>query len=275
MAGTLFAYLAAPTADYETPPAWSGGFITNDAGQTWRPVPVPDGMGEEDFAGFFLRGSAVQARYAQDDEETIRETVDGGRTWRPADPGCPGKGACIAWGRVRSDGPCLHTEHELPIRYSTDGGRSFHSPDWPAVLDSCWPASIASLTDGRILLLDGNEVSEVDFPLRISRDGGRTWRVVALPALPGTGPNERAGWLFPRIGILPDGRLFTLDLFHEGKTPYLLAPGGSSWCAATDFPMLAMDLHAVGDEVWWREPPTAADPIGPVQHTPVSQVRCE
>jgi hypothetical protein len=85
----------------ERVPANSGwpvpvGYVTTDAGRTWRAVPKPSPSAG--FAGFVAVGTLTQALFVvPGNPNGVEETADSGRTWYPGHLRCPSEGPCVRW----------------------------------------------------------------------------------------------------------------------------------------------------------------------------------
>ena len=252
---------AAPTGP---PPASFLAYETADAGQTWSAVPAPPGARAQDFAGFQLDGTAVQALFvsgAGTDAPTlaVEETSDGGATWTPAHLTCPMIGPCVRWGPAPNGiGACALNPHEQPIEVSLDGGQTWSTPAAPSGANACNSNELVSLSSSELALLAGG----APYPLWVSQDGGQTWAATALPAL----PQSSSGATYAGLQILPDGTL----LAQGGQSWYLLAPGASDWCpaAGSTLPAQAQPLQTSGGRLWWLQ----SD--GTPTSTPIGSLTC-
>jgi len=211
------------------PPLFFVAYETADGGQTWTPVPLPQGARMQDFGGFQLDGSAVQALFVSgagtnDPTLSVEETSDAGATWDPSQLTCPVIGPCARWGQAPNGiGSCAMHEDDQSIDVSFDGGQTWAPPASPSGANACDSNELVSLSSTELALLSGR----AGYPLQVSQDGGRTWAVTSLPELPalaGTADSPA----YAGLQILPDGTL----LAQGGQAWYLLPPGAGSWCTA-------------------------------------------
>ncbi len=272
---TLYAVFTAVPRDSQPPPVYYVGYVTGDAGRTWRPLPVADGSEMGLFGGFRVEGNVVQAFFwpvklpspTGAGPFATQQTADGGRTWTEGKLGCPLEGPCIRLG-AQSNGRCQAVGQWQGIEVSLDKGESWGVSTWADRLGACSTAQLVGLGSDQAARIEGNG----SYVFLLSRDGGRTWGNIALPPL----PDARAGSAlqFPMLQMLPDGRLLS-----AGSTWQLLQSGASSWCAVPGAPPMGGDFFApvplpAGHRLWWL----ASSPPGqaPLRLTsfPLSGLHC-
>lgn len=241
------------------PPIFFAAYQTVDGGQTWTAVPLPPGARTQDFGGFQLDGSAVQAFFVSGAATSaptlsIEETSDSGATWSPSQLTCPTIGVCARWGQAPNGiGSCAMHEYQQPIDVSADAGQTWFTPGSPSGANACDANELVSFSASELALLSGR----AGYPFQVSQDGGQTWAVASLPALPAVGSAS-----YPGLQILPDGTL----LSQSGSSWYLLEPGASAWCSAAGVTLPAQPqlLQASGGRLWWLQAAgtPASIPIG-------------
>ena len=152
----VFATFMGSPADAGSFPFYLLPFATADGGRSWQSVRPPAGR-EAFFGGFAVSGGTVRALFynlaAEGDccapgPSIVGVTSDGGRTWAAGTEACPARGPCVTWG-PEATGNCAKGQPHQSVRHSGDGGRSWSSPSWPAMVSTCSPASLVSLTDRR------------------------------------------------------------------------------------------------------------------------------
>jgi photosystem II stability/assembly factor-like uncharacterized protein len=276
----LYAVFAAGKAEFGAPPIVFTGYRTTDGGQTWQPVPVPDGGGIEQFGGFQANGAAVQALFARADGEPgplVLETRDGGRNWATVPLDCPSAGPCLRWGPAPNlIGSCSMNERIQPVLTSADDGQAWARADLgrSGGVNGCVRNELAALSDSDALLLSDDGLLLDDTLARLTRDGGQTWQSVSLPPLPGM---ERQ--IVHGLTLLPDGSLLARTQAADGWS--VLAPGATAWCTVPAANLGASwasadSLVLAGDRLWWLE---AADASGRISEprlmsAPLAGVQC-
>ncbi len=274
---TLYAVFTSVPRNSAPYPFFYVGYVTADGGRTWKPVPVADGSEMGLFAGFRAQATATQALFwlSQNAAATatgayaVQHTSDGGVTWTDGRLTCPTAGPCLMLG-PQSNGRCQAVGQWQPIERSLDGGQTWTVSPWPSRLAACWTAQLVGLGPGLAARVDGRD----SYALVITRDSGRTWETIALPSVqdvPAGSPPT-----FPRLQMLPDGRLLSL-----GTTWHLLNPGAGGWCAVQGAPAMSGDALSpvplpAGDRLWWVPPPSSGSVNLPstVMSFPLSSVRC-
>lgn len=159
-------------------------FKTTDGAATWKPVPSLQGRGIAEIVPDPSNASVVYARSLRINDgppigEGILKSLDGGRTWSPANEGLP---ALLYTLLISPSRPStLYAAGQEQIFRSTDGGSH-----WSAVSEPRLPRSLAvSPSDPDTLLAI---VGDFDSLLVRSRDGGIHWTEIASlsPKLPDT-----------------------------------------------------------------------------------------
>jgi photosystem II stability/assembly factor-like uncharacterized protein len=273
---SVYAVFQATKAPFGAPPIIFVGYVTTDRGQTWQAVPVPDGLTMEEFGGFRVVGTTVEALFSVPAAEpgappsfAVERTVDGGTTWTTAQPDCPDAGPCVRWGPApNAIGSCAMNGRFQPIDASTDGGATWTpsgppGPFGPAGANACNLNELVALSPTDVLLIaeDAALTGGGAQPVEISRDGGQTWSAVTLPSLPGGEP-----LLLHGLQVLPDGALIVRP---QDSRWMLLSPGAPAWCAipagVLDAPFDSADTaRVIGGRLWWLE---NTDPGVPPQNT--------
>jgi hypothetical protein len=255
-------------------PAYFVGYVSRDSGQTWQPLPVPEGHDMGDFGGFRVAATSVQALFdslnsslsTPVDAFSVEESTDGGASWQTSALHCPVRGPCLGLGPQIDRGCRLLPREWDRTEGSRDGGRTWSELGWPDQLSAC--------TTGELIGLDNAGMAALDplspFTLRVALDG-TNWKRIALPVL--RGADAGAGNLPGPIGMLPDGRLLV-----AGPTWYLLNAGASAWCAVAPPNVSTGPASAspilFGDSLWWIDPDAGLEPEGAPRHLPISSIRC-
>ncbi len=289
--------------DHQAPPVVDVALVTTDGGSSWQPVPVPPGAQRDGFGGFVARGTALDARFApasgpgssppaggaapagtaaaggsgsQGTTPLVERTTDGGASWRTVPFACPATGPCVRFGAYRP-GNCAMNGTTQPLLHSAGSGL-WAAPGWPASVQACMPATLASLGARTELLVDaGSPYLVLD-----STDGGTTWQVLGVPPVPGVArgtafsPGGAGGLL-----LLPDGALLA---WQDGGNPtavawHLLRAGSHAWCdAGGAFPTGGYVTDGwpvvLGSQLWWETSQGTAPATTTVQHLAVSAIRC-
>lgn len=270
---SLYATFVAVNRPYDAPPpSFRVGYATADAGQTWRPVPVPAGSSMERFGGFQLEPSAAYALFggqssaaSQAGQMIVEATGDGGRGWQASALPCPASGPCLRWGAAPNEvGSCAMHGYPQAIEYSSDGGQTWRTAPTARSANACQPNQLAALSPTSALLI----ASGGEEPLRRSTDGGQTWDGVTLPPLPG---NTTGVPQFRALQLLPTGAL--LGLPAGGAFWLVLPPGAAEWCAMANvsLPEAPLPLQVVQDQVWWVSRDNGA---ASAQHVPQAALTC-
>lgn len=254
------------------PPLFFMGFASSDSGQTWKQIPAPPGLGNENFGGLESNAAGVvQALFSgsrstlegpQSTPVRVEQTTDGGSTWSEASLTCPDSGPCLRWGATPASIGGMGASLPQSIRVSTDGGKSWNAAPFAAELREVGPHELVAWNDQTAALLSGGG----EFPLRLTRDGGQTWSVIPLPPIPGA---DSSGPLAPALQALPDGSL--LAQAADGKPWALLAPGAKAWCSlsSSGLPPFPTLLRAAAGRLWWQDLQTQK-----VNSVDLTQVRC-
>jgi hypothetical protein len=269
-AAGLYAVFQGAPAGFGAPPVILLGLYTTDGGQSWQVVPPPSGAMVQQFGGFQVQGTAVQAMFGGG--FVAQQTTDGGQTWTTVTPDCPSAGPCVRWGPAANMlGSCAMLGGSQPVEYSTDGGRTWTSafPGPMASPNPCVLNQLAALSDTEVLLLreDGLVLGPDGALARLSRDGGQSWTAVTLPPLPGAPMRVLGG-----LQMLPDGALIA---FVPGSGWQRLGPGADAWCAVPPAALPAAQgaadtVQVVGDRLWWLEDTDTGIPTANPQPRPRS-----
>ncbi len=293
---SLYAVFPSARGPYGAPPIIFVGYHTADGGQGWQPIPTPPGIDREQFGGFQVDGTAVQALFARPASTAgtppgflLEQTADGGQSWAsPPLVDCPATGPCVRWGPApNAIGSCAMHARIQPVEVSSDGGQSWSPAGFggEAVetglggVNACALNELAALAEREVLLLTGDALAAGGSPaepVRLSHDGGQSWQGIALPPLPGG-----AMPLLRGFQLLPGGALVARP--QDGPAWLLLRPGASAWCAvpaaALDAPVEAADTaRVIGDRFWWLEhasavvPPTNQMPVP--RSVPLAALQC-
>jgi hypothetical protein len=272
--GTIVADFSVAPVRYGAPPFQEAALTTSDGGATWAPLPVPPGAATVGFGGFRSGpGGPLEAVFSStvkggtraypilDPYRPLAETSADGRTWSSVPLGCPSAGPCVTLGAFLPSN-CAMTGEYQPLLRSRDDGLRWTEAAVPAPIDACADAELATLSGGRLLLV--NTLSP--FPLTISADGGRRWREVGLPPAPRpmATPGQPGG-----LTLLPDGALL---LARPRSAWQLLRPGARRWCAVAGSPSgaLLVSPAVVGDQLWWVSGSTAAPRLASLAASSVS-----
>ncbi len=271
-ADSFFVTVQAARKAYGAPPIYYLGFFTTDAGQTWQPVPPPQGLTADRFGGFRAVPQRVLALFnaAQSSGNgtasfSVQKTTDGGRTWNGGSLACPAQGPCVTWGPAPNElGSCAMHGYPQAIERSTDGGKTWQATDWPDGANACNQTQLAALAPQRVALLDGFG----DYPLLVSDDAGQTWHALELPV-----PAGQQGTFdyYRGLQMLSDGTLVFRD--EQAHAWQALPAGASAWCslAQTGLPSMPQPLLSIGGQVWWL----AQEQGGPQpQHVPLASLSC-
>ncbi len=206
-----------------------------DRGKTWRgPHPLPlfgqQGiMGRTDYVVGGPRQCMLFLTATKSDGTEGRpiavRTLDGGRSWQfLAFIGPEPHGYAVMPSTVRVSASELVTTirmRDFPRRWidayaSRDDGRS-----WSLLATAAQdtgdgnPPSLVRLADGRLCLTYGVRAEPSEIHARISPDLGKTWGNAIV--LRGNGGSRDIG--YPRSVVRPDGRVVTVNCFHERSNP--------------------------------------------------------
>ena len=179
--------------------------FTTNAGRSWSFVPTPPGAKRTGFGGFRYQGDDVDALFSpsapapdgQAGPPLVEQTADGGRSWSCASLSCPAAGPCVTFG-AHVPGNCAQGLDSQGVIASSDNGRHWTEPSWPAGLVTCWPTTLEATSPAQALLVTSNAVlgSESPFDVLVTNDGGRSWQAISLPPLP-PAPGDQGGQAAP------------------------------------------------------------------------------
>ncbi len=179
--------------------------FTTNAGRSWSFVPTPPGAKRTGFGGFRYQGDDVDALFSpsapapdgQAGPPLVEQTADGGRSWSRASLSCPAAGPCVTFG-AHVPGNCAQGLDSQGVIASSDNGRHWTEPSWPAGLVTCWPTTLEATSPAQALLVTSNAVlgSESPFDVLVTNDGGRSWQAISLPPLP-PAPGDQGGQAAP------------------------------------------------------------------------------
>jgi hypothetical protein len=274
--GSFYAVFTTAKKPYGAPPTFFAGFFTTDAGKSWQAVPVPANHTVEQFGGFRETEQGVQVPFRgqasvpnEPVPSSVEQTTDGGHTWSPAELSCPDTGPCITWGPAPSEIGSMGPSYPQQIEVSTDGGVQWTNPSWPRdVILNGGPSELASLSATKVALLSGPN----DYPFRLSEDGGKTWHVIALPALPGSGNGYLP--LYAGLQMLPSGALLAQS--QDQGAWHMLPPTAGAWCPV-DSALLPSGpdlMAAAGDRLWWLERPGGSGTLPAPRSVLLGDLRC-
>jgi hypothetical protein len=261
------------------PPFYLAALVTRDNGQTWAPIPVPQGSGPAGFGGFRYAGSTLEAVFAASlkgaptDYPEFSATraaaevssVDG-QSWRQAPLACPPAGPCVAFGPYRPGNCAMNGSMQTLLR-SRDGGAGWTALDFPYPVQDCGEAELVATSPTSELLVDSTST----YPVLRTSDGGATWHDVGLPRRGGDGD----------LTVLPDGSLVMADGLGYSGPWKLLGQGRRAWCelpAPTRTERGHVQVGAptvVGDRIWWLTGSLDSSTAAPaLQQMPLSALRC-
>src|SRR5581483_9359556 len=173
---SLYAVFPSARGPYGAPPIIFVGYHTADGGQGWQPIPTPPGIDREQFGGFQVDGTAVQALFARPASTAgtppgflLEQTADGGQSWAsPPLVDCPATGPCVRWGPApNAIGSCAMHARIQPVEVSSDGGQSWSPAGFggEAVetglggVNACALNELAALAEREVLLLTGDALA--------------------------------------------------------------------------------------------------------------------
>jgi hypothetical protein len=277
---TIYARFSTVRLNSGPPPFYYVAYVSRNSGRSWVPVPVPDGSDMGLFGGFRVDNSSAQALFRKSDVRTyapdqssfiVQETLDGGRTWHVGALHCPAAGPCLALG-PQDNGRCFAVGEWESIVISANGGRDWSIPGWPSRLSACSTSELVGLAPAGVAAVDAMS----QFPLTVSNDSGTSWAAVALPPLPGGGP-DLGTCCGTTLEMLPDGRLLAM-----GSTWYVLSAGATQWCGPIGIPAALTSTYQatipmlIGDRFWWIESSRngSGDFRSSAQSLPISAVHC-
>ncbi|MGB7652066.1 MAG: hypothetical protein WBL51_02170, partial [Acidimicrobiales bacterium] len=243
------------------PPEYLAPMYSTNVGASWHAVPIPPGVTIEDFAGFSVSGSRVEALFMSQQAYsnspvgtnhglvTAEVTSNGGSTWAPTTLGCPANGPCMTFGPYIW-GYCNMANDTQGLLLGTPGsvgtsGVKWTGSTWVTSVNSCFYQQLVVSSSHELFLLDPSS----EYPLLRSTDGGETWTNWLLPTIPGAnyGPDSE-----PRTNSLvlaPNGSLFASISTpnNEYQELFRLYPDAKNWCQIP---------HAFGST-----PPDTMEPI--------------
>lgn len=284
---TIFAsFTVAP--NFQAPPVASVALETSDGGKSWTFLPVPSGAKASTFAGFRYSGSSVEALFAPSSSpssyfgkgqsvplvETFNEESS---SWGAGSFQCSSNGPCVTFGSYLP-GNCAMNGSQQSIFYSSDGGKSWLQPLWPASVQSCWPAELVAISSHKELLISTGS----QYLVRESLDGGAQWKVIGIPIIPGSKQvNGFAGSVGAKIQMLADGSLLVSGQRDSINNWQLLNPGSKSWCEVQNLPSGVLSsskfspLYQLGSTLYWVTTPTGNNSGSPaLQSIAESRVKC-
>ncbi len=261
--------------------AWSivkVGLVTTDGGQTWNALTGPDSS-VKNFGGFEMNGQLVEAIFStpaqsmmQPPEIYVRQSIDGGKTWKPESLTCPATGPCVRFGPATGPATAQIQGKDVPhpqwLEYSIDHGRTWQVSDSaPSVaLGMGGLNQLAALSPAMIALVSLNNQQ-----FELSDDGGKTWQPVTLPPLIGSRSDFTR---YEGLQIMPDGSLIAYQPI--ARTWQLLEPQSSSWCeiSSVTMPETPNGLTVSGDRVWWMTNPDQPGAVPMPKSISSQDLRC-
>lgn len=267
------------TAAAGAPPFYLAALVTRDNGQTWAPIPVPQGSGPAGFGGFRYAGATLEAVFgagvkgapaAYPEFSSTRAVTEvssaDGQSWRQAPLGCPPAGPCVTFGPYQP-GNCAMNGSMQTLLGSRDDGAGWTAYDFPYPVQACGEAELVATSPSTELLVDSTST----YPVLRTSDGGATWHDVALPRRGGDGD----------LTVLPDGSLVMADGLGYSGPWKLLARGRRAWCelpAPTRTERGRFQVAAptvIGDRLWWLTgSPDTSTSAAALQQIPLSALGC-
>ena len=183
-------------------------------------------------------------------------SVDDGRTWEPAELGCPRGGSCLIFGPFLP-GVCAQGLSTQYVLRTDDRGHSWRrSPVFDANAFACGDAQLTSLVGREELLV--NAISP--YPLQLSTDAGVRWHNLSMP-VPARlqTPSVTSIYDFGPGGItlLPNGALLLTGGGAYRGGWQLLQPLAGEWCNVAgasgtwQFAPQASRITVIGNKLWW------------------------
>jgi hypothetical protein len=267
---SFYATFETAKQDYGAPPVFFMGYTTADGGATWQLVPPPSPQALETFGGFWTDAEGtVQAFYSDPGSPVdataaplVQSSPDGGLTWSPGSLACPPHGPCLRWGPAPGFISGMGSPLPQAVLTSLDGGSTWTAAGLSVELRMPAPNQLVAFSATQAVLLSGSG----DYPVRLTQDGGQTWKVIALPPLPG-GPAGNP--YYPGLQILPDGSLLSQSM--DGAGWLMLPPSAQEWCALDlqGLPSLPVLLQSSAHQMWWLSPES-----GEIEHLPLQDLAC-
>ncbi|MGB7104147.1 MAG: hypothetical protein WBD82_06070 [Acidimicrobiales bacterium] len=243
------------------PPEYLAPMYSTNLGASWHAVPIPPGVTIEDFAGFSVSGSRVEALFMSQQAYsnspvgtnhglvTAEVTSNGGSTWAPTTLGCPANGPCMTFGPYIW-GYCNMSNDTQGLLLGAPGSVGASDVKWTG---STWVTSVNSCFSQQLVVSSSHELFLLDpsseYPLLRSTDGGETWTNWLLPAIPGANYGPDSDPRTNSLVLAPDGSLFASISTpnNEYQELFRLYPDAKSWCQIP---------HAFGST-----PPDTMEPI--------------
>ena len=267
------------------PPIAEVALMTKNNGATWAAAPVPKGASLDGFGGFRYQGARLELLYKRDYSPDmssstlatplVEATSNGGVSWRVQNLSCPIAGPCISLGPFTSGNCAGAIGSSQPLIYSTDNGKTWLESSWPRTLRTCSETQLATLSNGRDLLVE----AESQYLLRISSNSGRTWTDIGIPQLPGTQPGVPYGVGGPNVTLLPNGALLATGQSANNYGWELLKPRATKWCRVVGLPSGTQrstsfsSINVIGAGLWWF--PASNNPASSVRHLKISDLHCQ
>jgi hypothetical protein len=278
----LAAFTVAPQK--YAPPTAEVALMTKNNGATWAAAPVPKGASMDGFGGFRYQGNLLELLYTRTYSPNmspsisatplVEATNNGGASWRVQNLSCPTTGPCVSLGPFTNGNCAGAIGSSQSLIYSTDNGKTWLQPSWPRTLRTCSETQLATISNGRDLLVE----AESQYLLRVSSNSGRTWTDVSIPLLPGTHPGLPFGIGGPNLTLLPDGALLVTGQRGNSHSWELLKPRATKWCRVVGLPTGVQrsasygSIIVIGARMWWF--PASNNPVSSARQLNMSDLRC-
>ena len=248
---SFYAMFDAVMPQYGAPPIFKVGYVTTDGGQTWSALTGPDGSVKQ-FGGFQMNGQLAEAIFskltqsAQPPDMYVEQSIDGGKTWKPATFTCPATGPCVRFGPGVWQITGMGAPRLQWIEFSTDQGQTWQVSESTSSVELGMGGlnQLAALSPTSVALISALNAQQFE----ISSDGGKTWQPITLPSMLGSMPDFTS---YEGLQILPNGSLLAYQ--PDAKTWQLLEPQSPEWCeiSSVTMPGTPNGLTVSGDRVWW------------------------
>jgi hypothetical protein len=271
------------------PPEYLAPLYTTNSGVTWHAVPIPTGMTIEDFGGFNVDGSHVEALFngqsGGSDSEPVgtdngfvkaEVTSNGGISWSPTTQGCPAIGPCMTFGPYQW-GYCNMSNDMQSLLLGPSGataqsGVKWTSSTWVTAVNTCFPQQLVVSSSHDLFLLDPSS----EYPLLRSTDSGRIWTNWQLPPIAAANYGQDSVPTTNSLVLAPDGSLFASITTPAGdrQEMYRLYPAATLWCQIPNaFGVTAPDLIGslrvdATDLLWSQSSPSS------MHREPFSKLTC-